>query len=220
MIPLLIAAAVGATAWFVNKPGGRHQAIVQTNPGNAGTGITTGFAAPQVQTANPPSSSSTQSNTPNAASSGIPGYASQAYNTTDSNPHPIPAGTFGPMFYQGTNPSNQPWFQNQGPPISSTVSTSGGASCGCGGGRHTCDSQGLAANTASQIAASNPSQLASYFHALEGQGFQPGVFGVYQHAKHASEDAAFAPGGSSDHTPPASPWQTPIGFTASGVYGQ
>ena len=226
MNPLLIALAVAGVAAWMNGSGKKNPAIKPTVPGNSGTGITTGFGAPGVQANSGLVPSGTQTNVPNAAPSGVPGYASIADAFAALANSPGPGFGVPPMFYTGTTPT---------PPVSSvqpqatTSQNGGGQSCNCGGncnGSGSCAGQNkqgssLAPTQSTQVnqPASQPVIAQTATSATSGP-IPSSDFDIYQNMVHAAHAHAFAPGGAGEHVEPASPWLSPIGLSPSRIYGQ
>jgi hypothetical protein len=214
-VVLLVAAAVAAIGVLAYKKPGTVVAqpiVTENNGSNGGTGITTGFAPPPIQsTVSAPTPSPVQKNIPSSSASGVPNYSSntQEFAVGPANPSP---GYPQPQFY----------MSNQGP-ISRAMQTSTKptktSNCGCGGGSHSnpsdCataaarnrDGGCLAPTRRSLVNSAPPGVIATWAANIKSAGVTPWD-GIQQAGFDAQESNSY-----NETTVPAAPNLTGIGLS-------
>jgi hypothetical protein len=219
----LVVAAVGALAYRGNRRVQGAPTVVETTPANNPPGITTGFAAPPLQSTVPPTSYNPppiETNQPAASSSGVPNWTSNAqeFNTAPYMAAPAPSNRI-PGFYNGPIASNlMPRFSPVRPPKIGKQSCSGGG-CGCGSGgcqnpsdcsvasARNQDGGCLAPTERSLVASAPPNVMANWIANLASSGVNP-----FQAAQQMQFDEMDVNPQGEDITPPAAPWIQSIGI--------
>ena len=220
MPPFLIAAAVALAVLLIPKKKGNQLAIVQSTPFNSGTGITTGFAQPAIQSSSvSPAPNATQTNAPSTSGSGVPDYSSQTSEFNTGQPYMQAS----PGFHSYYHPAQRGLLK----PISAMSTRhpqkSVGENCGCGSGKHgvpsncgasarrNADTGCLAPSKRSQIKNTPPEIFAQWADNISSAGY--GMFDALQHS--VSQVQSENPMDETNLIPPAGN-NTPIGFPIHG----
>jgi len=224
MVPLIVAAAaVGAALLVPKKQGDVSQSVAQT-PNDSAIGVNTGFATPTVQSGLvAPVPDSVTKNSPGSSSSGVPEFSAQAQEFQPAAAHPAPGLYFGPTFYEtGQALTLRSKIQAASNPTITDSSKPGG--CGCkGGGQSSGGIGGLAPARAAQTApAGLIAKWAANLSSIPVNPFAAGQQTTFDHQMAVAPVGPAATVSHEDGSPssaPSSPFNTPIGLTASNLYG-